>query len=142
MNHTSEIRGYSPLDNLPVESWTTGELATLFRLAPLGARAVAETTGRTVPAVQRQAFRQGVSLRMRVETLGDVSALDVAWYVLHERDPLCPRCSRNPADSTGFCRPCRLRRFEDGVRYGQECRQAERDNDRDRQRTHRAKVGE
>lgn len=128
------IRGYSLVDNLPTETWTTVELAVLFRFAPLGARAIAEQTGRTIPAVQRQAYRLHVSLRIRPGALIDpTTAADVAWYVLNDRAPLCPRCSRNPVDSTGFCRPCRLRRLEDAERFAREVKDAERENARVRQ---------
>lgn len=132
---TLVIRGGFRVGSLPRETWTTSEIAVLFRLAPMGARAVAEATGRTVGAVEHQARRQGISfVRVRrTPMLDDQTATEKAWYVQHAQAPLCPRCSRNPADSTGFCRPCRLRRLEDAERFAREVKDAERENARVRQ---------
>lgn len=82
-------------------------------------------------------------LREQVQT-GEVDASVIAYYevwISHGK-PLCPKCSRNPAEveSTGWCRPCHLRLALDGWRYALEIKQAQRENDAHRQRKHRANV--
>jgi hypothetical protein len=119
--------------NIP---WTTGELKILRDNARLGAREVACLLGRTPRSVEQAAHRNRISLRrpgcrsgtvlgqprgvslaagMRSDLVdGRVSAeLLASRMAIDDELPLCPVCGCRPArvPSTGFCRPCHLKRL-------------------------------
>lgn len=145
-------------------AWTSGELAVLRKLGPDGAAAVAEALGRSVRSVQRQAARQGVSLRRRGERRGSVIgervpgalpsdlrrlALDgisdaeraLRRVLLDLSGELCPSCTYRPAEvaSTGLCNVCHDRRLAAAHRQEVVTVSARRELVTARQQKHRAR---
>lgn len=92
--------------------WTTAELAALRHLAPLlGCRGLAEALGRSERSVERQAARQGISLRRKKS--GGAAGDDLSPAALKRiRElavaTLCPACGKRPVGvkATGLCWKC------------------------------------
>jgi hypothetical protein len=89
MSHTDVIRGENPEGNSTlaaqmrrarlrlnrpdeIRPWTTSEVATLRKMAPLGAQAIASMLERSTKAVRRQAERLRISLRTPGEVRGRI----------------------------------------------------------------------
>jgi hypothetical protein len=145
-------------------AWSSGELAALRRLAPLGAVAVAVELGRSERSVRVQASRIGVSLRRSGERRGNVLGERVAGQLPPEHrkavlygtsdaeraltraragsnDPLCPACTYRPIQNrqTGLCDVCHIRRLTAAHREEAQLIEARRELVTARQQKHRAR---
>jgi len=95
-----------------VRYWTTAELAALRHLAPLlGCRGLAEALGRSERSVERQAARQGISLRRKES--GGAAGDELSPAALKRiRElavaTLCPACGKRLAGvkASGLCWSC------------------------------------
>jgi hypothetical protein len=72
MVEESETNSVRQNHTLVIQPWRSGELATLRRLAPMGASFIAEELGRTERSVRLMAARMRISLRRQGERRGRV----------------------------------------------------------------------